>query len=98
RGHPRGKLALLKLGLRYCGRSFEDVLLAGAFEVACNRLLQRRFVLLDHLAHTIKLIDPPRMGAGDVASKIGLLGVKYTLKRIHCRLLDRWIALECRLR
>jgi hypothetical protein len=69
-------LALLKLSLRYRGRSFEDVFLAGGFEVACNGLLQRCFVLLDHLPHTIELFDPPRMGAGDIAGKVGLVRVK----------------------
>ncbi len=81
--HPRLELALLILGLEVRRLRLENVLLAGGLEVARDGVLQGRFVFLDHASHAFELFDPPRVGACDIARKVGLLRIKVILEPVH---------------
>ena len=83
RSHPSLELAFLELRLAESGRRFENVLLARCLEVPGDGVLQCRLVLRDHLRHAIKLLDPPRVGAGHVAGEEGLVRVEQILELVH---------------
>lgn len=64
-------------------RSRRNVLLARCPEVPGDGVLQCSLVLRDDLRHAIKLLDPPRVGAGHIAGEEGLLRVEQILELVH---------------
>jgi hypothetical protein len=75
--------AIRQLPTRSRFASRRNVLLARCPEVPGDGVLQCSLVLRDHLRHAIKLLDPPRVGAGHIAGEEGLLRVEQILELVH---------------
>jgi hypothetical protein len=58
------------------GERLKDMLLTRGFEIQCDCLLERRFILLNEASYAVKLLDPPLIAPRRARREAELLPVK----------------------